>query len=149
MFFLVIAVHVTICLLLILIVLVQQGRGGGLIDSFSSAESIFGTKTNTFLVKSTSVLATVFFLTCLSLAFLSLQKGKSLIETTYRPEAKMPTVPVAGTSAPESSAPAQGDASTQPATQTPAETTQKVPTPTDETQESNPVSPGAAKDVTT
>jgi preprotein translocase subunit SecG len=85
MFSLVIALHVLICALLILLVLVQQGRGGGLIDSFSSAESIFGTKTNTFLVKATSVLATAFFLTCLSLAFLSLQKGKSLMETSYRP----------------------------------------------------------------
>ncbi|MGE5280431.1 MAG: preprotein translocase subunit SecG [Deltaproteobacteria bacterium] len=86
MFALVISIHLISCTLLILIVLVQQGRGGGLIDSFSSAESIFGTKTNDFLVKSTSVLATVFFLTCLSLAFLSLQKGKSLVETRYRPE---------------------------------------------------------------
>ena len=90
MFFIIIAVHVIICVLLIMIVLIQQGRGGGLIDSFSSAESIFGTKTNTFLVKSTSVLATAFFLTCLTLAFLSLQKGKSLLETRYRPEAEMP-----------------------------------------------------------
>jgi preprotein translocase subunit SecG len=87
MFALVITVHVITCALLILIVLVQQGRGGGLIDSLSSAESIFGTKTNTFLVKSTSVLAVVFFITCLSLAFLSVQKSKSLIETSYRPTA--------------------------------------------------------------
>lgn len=84
MFAFVITIHVITCALLILIVLVQQGRGGGLIDSLSSAESIFGTKTNTFLVKSTSVLAVVFFITCLSLAFLSMQKSKSLIETSYK-----------------------------------------------------------------
>jgi len=85
MFAFVITIHAVACFLLILIVLVQQGRGGGLIDSFSSAESIFGTKTNTFLVKSTSVLAVVFFITCLSLAFLSIQRSKSLIETNYKP----------------------------------------------------------------
>ncbi|PIY83084.1 MAG: preprotein translocase subunit SecG, partial [Candidatus Omnitrophica bacterium CG_4_10_14_0_8_um_filter_44_12] len=78
MFTLIIIVHVLACCLLILIVLVQQGKGGGLIDSFSSAESIFGTKTNTFLVKATSFLSVVFFITCLSLAFLSIQRNKSL-----------------------------------------------------------------------
>ena len=87
MFTLIIIVHVLACCLLILIVLVQQGKGGGLIDSFSSAESIFGTKTNTFLVKATSFLSVVFFITCLSLAFLSIQRNKSLIETSYRPPA--------------------------------------------------------------
>lgn len=87
MFAFFITIHVLACSLLILIVLVQQGRGGGLIDSFSSAESIFGTKTNTFLVKATSVLAVVFFISCLSLAFLSIQKNKSLIETSYKPPA--------------------------------------------------------------
>lgn len=81
MFPLVITIHVIACVLLILIVLVQQGRGGGLIDTLSSAESIFGTKTSSFLVKSTSVLAVVFFLTCLGLAFLSIQKSKSLLKS--------------------------------------------------------------------
>ncbi|MFH1691163.1 MAG: preprotein translocase subunit SecG [Candidatus Omnitrophota bacterium] len=85
MFAFFITIHVLTCSLLILLVLVQQGRGGGLIDSFSSAESIFGTKTNTFLVKATSILAVVFFVSCLALAFLSIQKNKSLIETSYKP----------------------------------------------------------------
>lgn len=87
MFAFVITVHVIACALLILIVLVQQGRGGGLVDSLSSAESIFGTKTNSFLIKSTSVLAVIFFITCLALAFLSIQKNKSLIQTSYKPAA--------------------------------------------------------------
>lgn len=94
MFTLIIIVHVLACCLLILIVLVQQGKGGGLIDSFSSAESIFGTKTNTFLVKATSFLSVVFFITCLSLAFLSIQRNKSLIETSYKaPAATNTTAP--------------------------------------------------------
>ena len=82
MFGIIIGIHVAVCILLIVIVLIQQGKGGGLIDSLSSAESIFGTKTNTFLVKSTSVFAVIFFITCLSLAFFSIQKSKSLIETS-------------------------------------------------------------------
>lgn len=89
MYALIIVIHVIACALLILIVLIQQGRGGGLIDTLSSAESIFGTKTNTFLVKSTSVLAVIFFFTCLSLAFLSIQKSKSLLETNYKPSSEV------------------------------------------------------------
>ncbi len=85
MFVFFITIHVITCILLILIVMIQQGKGGGLIESFSSAESIFGTKTNTFLVKATSVLAVIFFISCLAIAFLSIQRNKSLIKTSYKP----------------------------------------------------------------
>lgn len=115
MFAFVITIHIIACALLILIVLIQQGRGGGLIGSLSSAESIFGTKTNTFLIKSTSVLAVIFFVTCLSLAFLSMRKSKSLIETSYKPVATQP--------AQTSAAPAQETPGAMPAAkQTPTAT---------------------------
>lgn len=118
MFTLIIIVHVLACCLLILIVLVQQGKGGGLIDSFSSAESIFGTKTNTFLVKATSFLSVVFFITCLSLAFLSIQRNKSLIETSYKTPASTNATTASVTAAPTTTA--------APAT-TPAPPTPSVP----------------------
>lgn len=73
-------IHIIACLVLIGIVLIQAGRGGGLTESFSKAESIFGTMTNTLLTRATTVLAIVFFITCLSLAFLSKQHSKSLLE---------------------------------------------------------------------
>lgn len=76
----VITIHIIACIGLIFFILIQSGRGGGLIDSFSSAESIFGTKTNTFLTKTTTILAVVFFITCLLLAFLSVQQNKSIVE---------------------------------------------------------------------
>lgn len=88
MFSFIIAIHVIACSLLIILVLIQQGKGGGLIGSLSSAESIFGTKTNDFLVKSTSVFAIVFFVTCLCLAFLSIQRNKSILTTGYKAPAK-------------------------------------------------------------
>ena len=118
MFALVITVHVIVCALLIIIVLIQQGRGGGLIDNLSSAESIFGTKTSTFLVKATSVLSVIFFFTCLSLAFLSIQKNKSLIETSYKPSTKAQT---ASTTAPAQTPPAPAQTQTQ---ASPAQVTQ-------------------------
>lgn len=76
----VISIHIIACLLLIVIVLIQSGRGGGLTESLSGAESIFGTKTNSFLTRATTIFAIIFFITCLSLAILSKQRSKSLLE---------------------------------------------------------------------
>ncbi len=81
----IIVVHVIVCILLIILVLIQSGRGGGLVDNLSNIESMFGTKTNAFLTKSTTVLSTLFFTTCLLLAFLSLKQSRSLMETV-KPE---------------------------------------------------------------
>ena len=76
---LLITIHVIVCAALIALVLIQRGRGGGLVDSFQGVESMFGTKTNTFLTRSTTVLSVVFFITCLSLAVLSVKQSKSLL----------------------------------------------------------------------
>jgi len=76
----VIFMHAVACVFLILIILMQSGRGGGLTEGFAPAESIFGAKTNTVLVKATAILATVFIVTCLSLAFLSMTRSRSLME---------------------------------------------------------------------
>ncbi|MBL7197129.1 MAG: preprotein translocase subunit SecG [Candidatus Omnitrophica bacterium] len=84
----VIVIHIIACVGLIFFILIQSGRGGGLIQSFSSAESIFGTKTNTFLTKTTAVLAIAFFITCLSLAFLSIQQSKSIVERKIKNQIK-------------------------------------------------------------
>ena len=76
---LILVVHTIICILLIGIILIQAGRGSGLVESFSSVESMFGPKTNVFLTRATAVLSTLFFITCLSLALLSAKQGRSLL----------------------------------------------------------------------
>lgn len=76
----ILTLHVIVCMLLSLIILMQAGRGGGLTENFSAAESMFGAKTNIVLVKATTILASIFIVTCLSLAFFSSQKNKSLIQ---------------------------------------------------------------------
>ena len=86
---LLITVHVIVCALLIALILIQRGRGGGLAESFSDVESMFGTKTNAFLTRTTTVLSVLFFITCLSLAVLSIKQSKSLMRDT-----KIPTTPV-------------------------------------------------------
>ena len=80
MFLFLIVIQVIVSVLLIAIILMQTGRGGGLVESFSGVESIFGAKTNTFLVRTTTVLATLFLLNCLGLTYLSVQRNKSLME---------------------------------------------------------------------
>jgi preprotein translocase subunit SecG len=74
-----IIIHVIVCAALIFIILIQAGRGGGLVEGFSNMESMLGAKTNTFLTKATTILAVVFFLTCIGLALLSAQQSRSLI----------------------------------------------------------------------
>ena len=75
----ILVIHSITCVLLILTVLMQAGRGGGLTESFSSAENVFGAQTSVFMVRATSILATVFFVTSLSLAFMSARQERSLM----------------------------------------------------------------------
>lgn len=79
MYTFVLVVHVLVCILLLVVILMQSGRGGGLTEAFSAAESVFGPKTNVILVKTTTVLALIFLVTSLSLAYFSAQKDKSLL----------------------------------------------------------------------
>jgi preprotein translocase subunit SecG len=72
-------VHSLVCVLLLLAVLMQAGRGGGLTEQFQGAESVFGAQTNVFMVRTTSILATIFFITCLLLAFMSSRQERSLM----------------------------------------------------------------------
>lgn len=84
----IIAVHVIVCSLLVIIILIQAGRGGGLVDSFAGVESMFGTKTNAFLARATTVLSIIFFITCLSLALLSARQSRSLLKGLKAQEGK-------------------------------------------------------------
>ncbi|MDD5730829.1 MAG: preprotein translocase subunit SecG [Candidatus Omnitrophica bacterium] len=94
-----IGLHVLICIGLIILVLVQRGKGGGLVESFSGIETMFGTKTSAFLTKTTTVLAIGYFLTCLILTLVSVKQSRSLLGNTRTktPVAKsQPVTPAAG-----------------------------------------------------
>ena len=71
--------HTLVCVLLAGIILMQSGRGGGLTEAFASADSIFGAQTSSFLIKGTTVLASLFLISCLSLAFLSSKRSESIM----------------------------------------------------------------------
>lgn len=113
----IITIHIITCGLLIIAILIQSGRGGGLVEGFSNVESMFGTKTNTFLTRTTATLSILFFLTCLSLAFLSSRQSRSLME-----EVKIPVA------AKEEPSKTQEAANTPAQKASPAEATQKTAT---------------------
>ncbi len=85
MYNLVLTLHIIVAVLLVGIILIQRGRSGGLVEALGGVESIFGTKTSSLFVKITVVLAIIFFLTSISLAYLyrvrAEREAESLIGT--------------------------------------------------------------------
>ena len=76
-------IHIVVCFVLIIVILVQGGRGQGLTGpSFASGnvQSLLGTQAADFLTKATSVSAICFLLTCLGLNIFESRKGRSLLE---------------------------------------------------------------------
>jgi preprotein translocase subunit SecG len=92
-----IVIHIIASLFLIAVILLQAGRGGGLADSLggSQVQSLFGTKSTNVLTKLTTICATLFILTCLSLAIISGNKAKSVIEKVRIPVSAETAVPAA------------------------------------------------------
>lgn len=74
---LLIAVHIVVCLFLIVIVLLQHGKGASMGASFGgSSQTVFGTEGPLPLLnKITTGAAILFMVTSLSLAFVSSRKG--------------------------------------------------------------------------
>lgn len=79
----IIVIHVVVCIALIMIVLLQTGKGADMGAAFGggSSQTLFGsTGASTFLSKATTVAAVVFMLTSLILAYMSGNKsGKSIV----------------------------------------------------------------------
>ena len=71
---LLIVIHVVVCIALIMIVLLQTGKGADMGAAFGggSSQTLFGSSgASTFLSKATTVAAIVFMLTSLILAYMS------------------------------------------------------------------------------
>ncbi len=97
-----IVLHVIVSAVLVIVILLQAGKGSGLGGAFGgSTQAVFGGRgAQTFLGKVTSASAAVFMLTSLSLSYLSTRSG-SVVK-----EAPAPTAPAPVQSAPLQSAPA-------------------------------------------
>ena len=100
-------VHVVVSAVLVIVILLQAGKGSGLGGAFGgSSQAVFGGRgAQTFLGKVTSASAAVFMLTSLSLSYLSTRSG-SVVKEAPAPvaPAQAPAAPVLP-SAPASSSP--------------------------------------------
>ncbi len=151
----VILIHIVACLALILIVLLQTGRGAEMGAAFGGAsQTLFGgTGGATFLGKLTTAAAVVFMLTCLGLSYFAAgPQTKSIMENVPAqqpegpalPEAK-PVEPVTG-QAPTAAEPARPQESTaaEPAPTKAAEPAKDAQPPAPASQEKAPASQGKA-----
>ena len=81
LYVLVLVVHVLVSFFIVGVILLQGGKGG-LSETLGggAAQSLFGGRTTTVLTRLTASCAGVFVVTCLSLAYLSTLRGRSIIE---------------------------------------------------------------------
>lgn len=103
MFSIVLTIHIIIAFLLIVLVLMQHGKGADAGANFggSSSQTLFGSGGSaTFLSRLTAIMATLFFITSLTLAYIASQQAKgyqSVVDdsaTKVEESAQQPEEPV-------------------------------------------------------
>jgi len=103
----IVVIHVLVCVALILIVLLQAGKGAEMGAAFGGAsQTIFGSAgTMVFLSKLTTVAAIVFMITSLLLTFSSTRRASTVMKE--RPAPTAPSVPSEMPVQPQAPAPEQ------------------------------------------
>jgi len=97
---------------LILLILIQKGRGGGLAGAFGGpgGHSAFGTKTADIFIKATAVLGAIFFLLSIATAWIMRpEEAPAPAEPPAVPAPAVPGTPAAGGGAPDTEAPPAPD----------------------------------------
>ncbi|GKT12212.1 MAG: preprotein translocase subunit SecG [Thiomicrorhabdus sp.] len=101
MFEIVLVVHILIAFVLIVLVLLQHGKGADAGANFGgggSSQSVFGSAgSGTFLSRMTAVVAACFFVTSLTLAYIASQQAKgyqSVTKEVASEQVKNPDSPV-------------------------------------------------------
>ena len=113
MYYAIVALYVLVCLVLSLVILLQQGRGGDIASAFggSSSQAAFGARSGaTLLTKATAVAAVLFMLFALTLSVLGQRGGTSSVVSgtpAPAPAAKPAPGPAPATPAPPAPAPAK------------------------------------------
>ena len=118
----VIVLHVVVCVALIMIVLLQTGKGADMGAAFGGggSQTLFGsTGASTFLSKATTGAAIIFMVTSLGLAYMSGHQVDSSVLTGTQPAAQTEPAPDTGTIPVEPAPP--GTATEQPQAPAPKE----------------------------
>jgi preprotein translocase subunit SecG len=94
-------IHIIVSIVLILVVLLQAGKGASMGAAFGgSSQTLFGsTGPGTFLGKMTTVVATVFILTALSLSYLTIHKPPTAMNKAVPQTQQQSAPPAAGQTA--------------------------------------------------
>ena len=119
-----IIVHVVVCVALIMIVLLQTGKGADMGAAFGGggSQTLFGsTGASTFLSKATTGAAIIFMLTSLALAYMSSHRAPDSI-MQQAPAPVQQQAPESATQTP--SVPAAGDQAVPSGTEAPAQPAQ-------------------------
>ncbi len=103
-------IHIFVCFFLILVVLLQQGKGGGLggLGGASAAQVFGGRGAGNFMTRLTGICAAVFMITSMVLAYIS-SGGDRAVRELQQMDAKNPVIPTPVTTptvAPQAPAPA-------------------------------------------
>jgi preprotein translocase subunit SecG len=94
LYYSIVTLHVIVCVILVLVVLLQSGKGADLAGAFGggATQTAFGSRgPASFLSRMTTVAAIVFMLTCLGLTMLQRTRttgNKSILDSTQQPAAK-------------------------------------------------------------
>lgn len=122
-------IHVVIAIVLVVLVLLQHGKGADAGAAFGSgaSQTVFGSRGSaSFLTRTTAVLATLFFVTSLVLAYMSTQQvssagssvtedSESVIQESPVGESSVPTDEVSGQETPPQDVPLLPEEATAPA----------------------------------
>lgn len=81
MYWVIIGIHVVVCIILIAVILLQAGRGGGLSETFGSeaAQSVLGTSAPVVLRRATEASAIAFVITCIILGMMTARSSRSIM----------------------------------------------------------------------
>jgi len=106
LYYAVATLHVIVCVILVLVVLLQSGKGADLAGAFGggATQTAFGSRgPASFLSKMTTVAAIVFMVTSIGLSMITTKtEAKSVLETTKQQQTAAPTKKPASTAAPVS-----------------------------------------------
>jgi preprotein translocase subunit SecG len=145
MYYLVLFVHVVVCIFLIIVILLQSGKAADLAGAFGGmgSQTAFGPRGSaTLLSKATTISAVLFMITSMSLSIMA-TKNAGLGATVLEERAPAKTAPAK--TAPATPAPATGQPATTPITVTPEggkPTTIQVPVVPSNPAPAQPAQPG-------